>query len=153
MVYKNLKNVKEEDFFYRFKYIATEQRFKNVLVEVYCKCEMPYNPDLLMVQCDECKDWFHPACIDMKIADIKKLKHFLCPDCSFDRAATRSMNLNWSAVVSATKAKVGSKRRKVGNVELFRSDELNHRPPHVGRVESLECDKNNNVTVKVSVGI
>jgi hypothetical protein len=23
----------------------------------YCKCEMPYNPDDLMVQCDACKDW------------------------------------------------------------------------------------------------
>jgi hypothetical protein len=23
----------------------------------YCKCEMPYNPDDLMVQCEGCKDW------------------------------------------------------------------------------------------------
>lgn len=23
----------------------------------YCICEMPYNPDDLMVQCDSCKDW------------------------------------------------------------------------------------------------
>jgi len=24
----------------------------------YCKCEMPYNPDDLMVQCEVCKDWY-----------------------------------------------------------------------------------------------
>lgn len=24
----------------------------------YCKCEMPYNPDDLMVQCESCKDWY-----------------------------------------------------------------------------------------------
>lgn len=24
----------------------------------YCKCEMPYNPDDLMVQCEGCKDWY-----------------------------------------------------------------------------------------------
>ena len=23
----------------------------------YCKCEMPYNPDDLMVQCEGCTDW------------------------------------------------------------------------------------------------
>jgi hypothetical protein len=23
----------------------------------YCKCEMPYNPDDLMVQCEGCSDW------------------------------------------------------------------------------------------------
>ena len=28
-----------------------------VLFWRYCKCEMPYNPDDLMVQCDGCKDW------------------------------------------------------------------------------------------------
>ena len=54
---------------------------------------------------------FHPACIDRTIADIQKLKHFLCPDC-FDHAAKRSMNLfagaPYGAVVSATKAKVRS---------------------------------------------
>jgi hypothetical protein len=24
----------------------------------YCKCEMPYNPDDLMVHCELCKDWY-----------------------------------------------------------------------------------------------
>ena len=26
-------------------------------IERYCKCEMPYNPDALMIQCEECEDW------------------------------------------------------------------------------------------------
>ena len=33
-VYENLKNVKEEDFFYRFEYVASQQCLKDVLVEV-----------------------------------------------------------------------------------------------------------------------
>ena len=33
-VYENLKNVKEEDFFYRFMYMASKQCFEDVLVEV-----------------------------------------------------------------------------------------------------------------------
>jgi hypothetical protein len=24
----------------------------------FCKCEMPYNPDDLMIQCEECSDWW-----------------------------------------------------------------------------------------------
>ncbi|OAY78975.1 Lysine-specific demethylase PHF2 [Ananas comosus] len=43
----------------------------------YCKCEMPYNPDDLMVQCEGCKDWFHPSCMGMTIEEAKKLDHFL----------------------------------------------------------------------------
>ncbi|KAJ0683889.1 putative [histone H3]-dimethyl-L-lysine(36) demethylase chromatin regulator PHD family [Helianthus annuus] len=48
----------------------------------YCKCEMPYNPDDLMVQCDGCADWFHPACIEMTPEEAKQMEHFYCGNCS-----------------------------------------------------------------------
>lgn len=41
----------------------------------YCKCEMPYNPDDLMVQCEICSDWlvreFH---IYVSCFCVKKIK-------------------------------------------------------------------------------
>nr|CAB3480982.1 unnamed protein product [Digitaria exilis] len=56
--YTKLDNVGPEDFFCRFEYKAATGSFTPDRVAVYCKCEMPYNPDDLMVQCDACKDWY-----------------------------------------------------------------------------------------------
>ncbi|KAF9608023.1 hypothetical protein IFM89_004904 [Coptis chinensis] len=111
--YTKLENVGTEDYFCRFEYKAATGGFTPDRVAVYCKCEMPYNPDDLMVQCDECKDcyldslWhtlvalmgnrlsrvlFHPKCLNMKIEEAKKLDHFVCADCSSDDDAKRSHN-------------------------------------------------------------
>ncbi|XP_057473836.1 chromatin remodeling protein EBS-like isoform X3 [Actinidia eriantha] len=61
--YTKLENVGAEDYFCRFEYKAATGGFTPDRVAVYCKCEMPYNPDDLMVQCEGCKDWqrSHPA--------------------------------------------------------------------------------------------
>ncbi|KAK3017716.1 hypothetical protein RJ639_003072, partial [Escallonia herrerae] len=76
--YTKLENVAPEDYYCRFEYKASTGGFTPDRVAVYCKCEMPYNPDDLMVQCDG----YHPACVDMSIEDAKKLDHFMCADCS-----------------------------------------------------------------------
>ncbi|KAH0448029.1 hypothetical protein IEQ34_021829 [Dendrobium chrysotoxum] len=55
--YTKLENVGTEDYFCRFEYKAATGGFTPDRVAVYCKCEMPYNPDDLMVQCEACKDW------------------------------------------------------------------------------------------------
>ncbi|KAL0400031.1 UNVERIFIED_CONTAM: Chromatin remodeling protein EBS [Sesamum radiatum] len=55
--YTKLDNVGAEDYFCRFEYKAATGGFTPDRVAVYCKCEMPYNPDDLMVQCEGCKDW------------------------------------------------------------------------------------------------
>ncbi|PKA50649.1 hypothetical protein AXF42_Ash017988 [Apostasia shenzhenica] len=90
--YTKLENVGTEDYFCRFEYKAATGGFTPDRVAVYCKCEMPYNPDDLMVQCEACKDWFHPSCMGMTIEQAKKLDQFLCSDCSSDDDAKRSPN-------------------------------------------------------------
>ena len=47
---------------------------------LYCLCRKP-DDGQLMIQCDECSEWFHGACmgISKKMAD--KLKSYLCPSC------------------------------------------------------------------------
>ncbi|XP_065875233.1 chromatin remodeling protein EBS-like isoform X2 [Euphorbia lathyris] len=79
-------------------------------VAVYCKCEMPYNPDDLMVQCEGCKDWFHPSCMGMTIEEAKRLDRFMCSNCSSDDDANRSLNAYPASPF--IEAKVDSKRRK-----------------------------------------
>ncbi|KAI3702580.1 hypothetical protein L6452_28324 [Arctium lappa] len=90
--YTKLDNVGTEDYFCRFEYKAATGGFTPDRVAVYCKCEMPYNPDDLMVQCEGCKDWFHPSCMGMTIEEAKKLDQFLCSDCSSDDDAKRPLN-------------------------------------------------------------
>ena len=51
-------------------------------VHVFCSCNMPVNPDLLMLSCDTCKDWFHPHCIGMKDSEAQKWQGpYVCPEC------------------------------------------------------------------------
>ncbi|XP_015169187.1 BAH and coiled-coil domain-containing protein 1-like isoform X4 [Solanum tuberosum] len=90
--YTKLENVGPEDYFCRFEYKAATGGFTPDRVAVYCKCEMPYNPDDLMVQCEGCKDWFHPSCMGMTIDEAKKLEHFLCSDCSSEDETKRPLN-------------------------------------------------------------
>ncbi|KAI5672986.1 hypothetical protein M9H77_13350 [Catharanthus roseus] len=80
--YTKLENVGLDDYFSRFEYKAATGAFVPDRVAVYCKCELPYNPDDLMVQCEDCKDWFHPACVGMTVNQAKQLDKFICSDCS-----------------------------------------------------------------------
>ncbi|KAK7317727.1 hypothetical protein RJT34_02194 [Clitoria ternatea] len=80
--YTSLENVGDKDYFCRFKYNAFTKAFTPNRVVVYCKCEMPYNPDELMVQCEDCEDWYHPACVSMSDEEAKKIENFICSECS-----------------------------------------------------------------------
>ncbi|KAH0770771.1 hypothetical protein KY290_014752 [Solanum tuberosum] len=80
--YTKLENVGPDDYYCRFEYKAATGAFMPDRVAVYCKCEMPYNPDDLMVQCEQCKDWYHPACVGLTSEQTKQLADFVCSDCS-----------------------------------------------------------------------
>ncbi|XP_061348395.1 chromatin remodeling protein EBS-like isoform X1 [Gastrolobium bilobum] len=79
--YTRLENVGAEDYYCRFEYAAATGAFTPDRVAVYCNCEMPYNPDDLMMQCEECTDWYHPACVGMTTEESKKLELFICVEC------------------------------------------------------------------------
>eukprot|EP00245_Coleochaete_scutata_P004796 TRINITY_DN17795_c0_g1_i1.p1 TRINITY_DN17795_c0_g1~~TRINITY_DN17795_c0_g1_i1.p1 ORF type:complete len:193 (-),score=40.68 TRINITY_DN17795_c0_g1_i1:744-1322(-) len=81
--YIKLETVAQEDYFCRFEYKASKGTFSPDRVAVYCKCEMPYNPDDLMLQCEGCKDWFHPECVALNLSpeQIKKID-YQCNDCA-----------------------------------------------------------------------
>ncbi|XP_054787246.1 chromatin remodeling protein EBS-like isoform X2 [Prosopis cineraria] len=109
--YTKLENVGAEDYYCRFEYKAATGAFTPDRVAVYCKCEMPYNPDDLMVQCEGCKDWYHPACVGMTIEEAKKLDHFMCSECSSDDDMKKMPQATYSAS-PADDGKVEPKRRK-----------------------------------------
>ncbi|XP_017243232.1 chromatin remodeling protein EBS-like [Daucus carota subsp. sativus] len=80
--YTKLENVGARDYYCRFWYEAGTKEITPNKVPVYCICETPYNPDDLMLQCDDCKAWFHPGCVKMTIAQAKQLSSYQCDQCS-----------------------------------------------------------------------
>eukprot|EP00903_Cladosiphon_okamuranus_P013909 g12937.t1 len=46
----------------------------------YCLCRGP-NDGTFMVQCDDCDQWFHGSCVNLKEGD-KSLSNFECPGCA-----------------------------------------------------------------------
>ncbi|XP_074333026.1 chromatin remodeling protein EBS-like isoform X3 [Apium graveolens] len=97
--YTKLDDVGAEDYFSRFEYKAITGAFTPDRVAVYCKCEMPYNPDELMLQCDECKDWYHPACVKMTTVQAKKLSNYLCDDCTPEQDRKNPPGQYWSVII------------------------------------------------------
>ncbi|XP_010531454.1 PREDICTED: chromatin remodeling protein SHL isoform X2 [Tarenaya hassleriana] len=106
--YTKLDAVGNEDFFCRFEYNSSTGAFNPDRVAVFCKCEMPYNPDDLMVQCESCSEWFHPSCIEMTVEKAKKLDHFFCEDCSSQQQKLQ----NSHSATKSSDTKVDTKRRR-----------------------------------------
>ncbi|XP_019426111.1 PREDICTED: chromatin remodeling protein EBS-like [Lupinus angustifolius] len=84
--YTELRNVNAWDYFSRFCYNVSTGTYTPDQVAVFCKCELPQNPDEFMLQCKQCEDWFHPLCAGLTIGYAKRLENFVCSDCSSDEA-------------------------------------------------------------------
>ncbi|KAK7256253.1 hypothetical protein RIF29_29692 [Crotalaria pallida] len=60
-------------------------RMNMLLYIAHVRCLISNNLDNLMVPCEGCKDWYHPACVGMTtIVEVKNFNHFECSECSFD---------------------------------------------------------------------
>ncbi|XP_062591792.1 death-inducer obliterator 1-like [Saccostrea cucullata] len=59
------------------RYRAKAKRYQ------YCVCKTK-NPRGFMVQCDTCKDWFHPGCVGETEATIQQMASYHCPDCKLE---------------------------------------------------------------------
>ncbi|KAK9803966.1 hypothetical protein WJX72_008680 [[Myrmecia] bisecta] len=83
--YMELEEISETDFFSRFTYKAATEEYLPKKIAVHCQCNLPYTPDEFMVQCNECAEWFHPACIglgDIAEEELQKQTSFSCPNCT-----------------------------------------------------------------------
>jgi hypothetical protein len=47
----------------------------------YCLCKKQ-NPKGLMVQCDYCKDWFHPECVGISPDEAENIPVYTCQECT-----------------------------------------------------------------------
>lgn len=53
--------------------------------KLYCFCRLAYNPSENMIACDQCQDWYHFNCINVKIpveAYKDSTSAWFCPECT-----------------------------------------------------------------------
>ncbi|KAK3105395.1 hypothetical protein FSP39_024200 [Pinctada imbricata] len=46
----------------------------------FCLCRGP-DDGTLMIQCEECREWYHGACVGIDEVSVKTIDLYLCPDC------------------------------------------------------------------------
>ena len=49
---------------------------------LYCLCKTPYEEDKIMIACDRCDEWYHPACVGMPEVEVDLVDQFICSSCS-----------------------------------------------------------------------
>lgn len=47
----------------------------------YCICGGPYDPNIFMIQCDRCDNWFHGNCVDVREYQALDIDKYHCPRC------------------------------------------------------------------------
>ncbi|XP_054280109.1 histone lysine demethylase PHF8-like [Macrosteles quadrilineatus] len=59
-------------------YIYTEME---VSKEIYCICGKPYDEKQFMIQCDNCREWYHGNCVNVREYVSIDLDKYHCPQC------------------------------------------------------------------------
>lgn len=55
--------IKEDVYFSRSFYDSKKLKFRPSRWAAFCTCKMPFNPDLDMVKCSFCKEYYHVHCL------------------------------------------------------------------------------------------
>ena len=92
--YRGLPSIGPSDYYWQFRYLPATKEFRPERVPVFCTCQLPYSPDLVMVQCAGCEEWYHPHCVGLGPDAARLLEAagaagvaegegpiFMCPPC------------------------------------------------------------------------
>uniref|UniRef100_A0A7N0TTS9 PHD-type domain-containing protein n=1 Tax=Kalanchoe fedtschenkoi TaxID=63787 RepID=A0A7N0TTS9_KALFE len=77
--YQRLEIVGPADYYCRIKYDMKSESYQSE--KLYCSCEKPYNPDLKMIQCERCYEWYHINCIGMTEGEVESTGDYICDPC------------------------------------------------------------------------
>ncbi|VDH99607.1 Hypothetical predicted protein [Mytilus galloprovincialis] len=50
-------------------------------IKQYCICRGPDTGET-MIQCDQCKEWFHLTCVGISVSEVEEINIYTCPNCS-----------------------------------------------------------------------
>ena len=48
---------------------------------LYCVCRQPNDENKMMMCCDFCQEWFHPACVGVDEDEAEAVARWHCPGC------------------------------------------------------------------------
>ena len=68
-------------YFTRSTLLSKERKLKHPL-PTYCTCNLPSNPDNLLICCDNCEKWFHGNCMGLNRKQADALDSWKCEQCS-----------------------------------------------------------------------
>lgn len=81
--YQKMDNNNDLTFFTRANYDIKSKILSPPIAEweKLCSCQMPLNPDVMYIECDSCKQWYHPQCQGLTDEEAEKLDEFHCEKC------------------------------------------------------------------------
>jgi hypothetical protein len=50
--------------------------------ELFCICQQSYDPDIFMIFCDACQEWFHGPCVKVDEDQASFFDKYVCPSCA-----------------------------------------------------------------------
>ena len=54
---------------------------KSIGEKLFCSCRMPNDKTRLMIQCDQCKEWYHKDCVALDIMKSYQDESWICQQC------------------------------------------------------------------------
>ena len=49
--------------------------------DLFCLCKKPYDPNIFMIRCDCCANWFHSTCVGVAPEEGEALPEYFCQSC------------------------------------------------------------------------
>ena len=80
--------------------------------KLYCYCQLPEHEGEIatLAQCDYCREWYHPHCINSTIESVSR-PEFMCPGCALSQGSTMNCTLAWP-VATEWKILPGEERKE-----------------------------------------
>jgi PHD-finger len=80
--------------------------------EIYCVCRQPEIPGVLMLQCDQCEEWFHGPCVGYPDeSKVSGLDSYTCDSCGGSPTTERTLRLSPGAIVEGPNGTIGTVQR------------------------------------------
>ncbi|CAD8196038.1 unnamed protein product [Paramecium pentaurelia] len=79
--YVELNEIESTIYFNRLSWDSEKQKFRGYeILQKFCLCRQPLNPDRKYIQCDSCKEWYHLECVGILEEKIGNNNYF-CQIC------------------------------------------------------------------------
>jgi len=66
------------------KKVKTSETSSTSAEQLYCICRKPYDPEIFMIACDSCDEWYHGSCINLTEDQAVDIKSYICQNCRED---------------------------------------------------------------------